>query len=187
MKILIVTLIIFSVATTGLAQQFSSGDWVDFENESRRTLKVTQSEVFKYNDFQFHVTWNDTLSYSGNIGYYGGISELKVFKQDKLLQTAQDIEDGIGLGEIVIELYDYNMDGFLDFSVVRECGASCYYAYYLFDTTLQKFVHQESWDDIRIQKLNKIEKLIAVYPDRFEGHTTNTLYKVKGSTLIRVK
>lgn len=99
------------------SQKFESENWIVFQEEVLTTLKFTKSETIKHQDLMFDVKWNDSLSYSNNIGYYGGILELKVSIKGKCIQTIKNIEDGIGLGEILFSIYDYNMDGFQDFSI----------------------------------------------------------------------
>ncbi|MAT90250.1 XAC2610-related protein [Marixanthomonas ophiurae] len=148
------------------AQNFNNiNNWVLFENEDITTFKITKSETIKINNLLFEAKWNDSLSYSNNIGYYGGVSELKLSFKGKYIQTIKNIEDGIALGEIPITFYDFNMDGFLDFYIRIDCGKVCHLNYYFFDETSSTFIYKKEWDYVNIFKLNKIKKQILTEPD----------------------
>lgn len=149
------------------------------------TLSFTKSETLTIGDLSFQAIWDDKQSYSDNIGYYGGISELKVFKDNQYLQTIKNIEDGIALGNINFNVYDYNMDGYLDFTVPIDCGRSCNYAYYLYSSQTEKFEYRKEWDYLRIQKMNKEKKQIISQPDGMRDNRKT--YQVKGLRLIEIK
>lgn len=151
------------------------------EKEPTTTRTFTKSKAQSINDISLKSIWDDKLSYSENLGYYGGISELKILKNNTLIQTIKNIEDGIGLGEIRFTFYDYNMDGYLDFTIPINCGNSCYDSYYLFNPRTNKFEHSKSWDYLRIDKLNKSEKKILSIPDGIATDTSQSLYKIDGS------
>ncbi len=167
--------------------QEKTSTWVSMENEPTTTLSFTKSETQSVNDISLKAIWDDKLSYSANIGYYGGISELHIFKNKKHIQTIKKIEDGIALGYIYITFYDYNMDGNLDFTIPIDCGKSCYVSYYLFNPKTNKFEHSKSWDYLRIDKLNKSKKQILSIPDSNATDTAHSLYKIEGKELIKVK
>lgn len=152
---------------------------------SRTTLSFTKSETLSVDDLSFQAIWDDKLSYSDNIGYYGGIGELKVFKDNQYLQTIKNIEDGIALGNINFNVYDYNMDGYLDFTVPIDCGRSCNYSYYLYNPETKKFEHRIEWDYLRIQKMNKEKKQIISQPDGMEDNRKT--YQVNGMKLTEIE
>lgn len=179
-------IIIFFIPFPVLFSQNSNG-WALFEKEPTTTLSFTKSETQNIKDISLKAIWDDKLSYSANIGYYGGISELQIFKNKKHIQTIKKLEDGIALGYINITFYDYNMDGYLDFTIPIDCGKSCYESYYLFNPKTNKFEHSKSWDYVRIDKLNKSKKQILSIPDGNAGNTSHYLYKVDGKQLIKVK
>lgn len=94
------------------------------ENEPTTTLSFSKSETLSVDGFPLEAIWDKKLSYSDNLGHYGGISKLKIFKNGKHLQTLENIEDGLALGQLYLTFYDYNMDGYLDFSIPIDCGKS---------------------------------------------------------------
>lgn len=183
---LLLAISLFLLSVISHSQEKTS-TWVSMENEPTTTLSFTKSETQSVNDISLKAIWDDKLSYSANIGYYGGISELHIFKNKKQIQTIKKIEDGIALGYIHITFYDYNMDGYLDFTIPIDCGKSCYDYYYIFNPKTNKFEHSKSWDYVRIDKLNKSKKQILSIPDGNAGDTSHYLYKVDGKQLIKVK
>ena len=161
--------------------------WVLMNNEPTTTITFTKSETQSINDISLKAIWGDKLSYSENLGYYGGIAELQILKNNTQIQTIKNIEDGIGLGEIQFTFYDYNMDGYLDFTIPIDCGNSCYDSYYLFNPQTNKFEHSKPWDYLRIDKLNKSKKQILSIPDGNSTDTSPSLYKIDGRQLIKIK
>ena len=154
------------------------------DTDTRTTLSFTKSEKLSVGDLSFQAIWNSKLSFSDNIGYYGGIAELRIFKNKKHLQTIKNIEDGIALGNINFEVYDYNMDGYLDFTVPIDFGGSCNYAYYLYNPKTTKFEHRKQWDYLRIEKMNKETKQIISQPDGMSDNGKK--YQVEGLQLIKI-
>lgn len=142
----------------------------------------TQQQEIGY--FSLQAVWNDTLSYSENLGYVGGFGELQIFKNKKPLQTIYKIEDGIALGEIRFSFYDYNMDGHLDFSVPIDCGKSCYDSYYLFNPETGRFQHYEEWDYLRIQELHRTTKQIRTVPEGTAVSGESKLFQIEGNQLV---
>lgn len=179
--------LIITLFTSILLFSQKSEYWVLMDKETITTLSLSKSETLSVNEFSFQATWDNKLSYSENLGYYGGISELQVFKNNKPIQMIKNIEDGIGLGEMSFTFYDYNMDGYTDFKIPIDCGKSCYDAYYLFNPQTEKFEHQQEWDYLRIQKLNKITKQILSVPTSEALQTSQILYQVNERKLIKLK
>ncbi|MDQ7917391.1 hypothetical protein RBU60_07380 [Mesonia sp. MT50] len=155
------------------------------DKDSSTTLSFTKSETLSVADLSFQAIWDDKLSYSDNIGYYGGIAELRVFKNKKHLQTIKNIEDGIALGYINFEMNDYNIDGYLDFTVPISCGRSCNYSYYLYNSKTKKFEYRKEWDYLRIQIMDKEKKQIISQPDGMQDD--GKIYQVEGLKLIEIK
>jgi hypothetical protein len=52
------------------------------EHEPTITLSFTKSEIQNIKDFFFNVVWDNQLSYSENLGHYGGIAELNILKMN---------------------------------------------------------------------------------------------------------
>lgn len=172
-------IISFLILTTNFA--FSQEEWVDFSKEKI----ITKSIKFKINNLEFDVIWDDKLIPNENLGHLGGIKKLSISDNNKIIDNHVDIIDNVGLQYVIINFYDYNFDGFIDFSIQDECDKNCYYKYYLYDKTQKKFIYQKSWDYLRIQKVNKTKKLIRTQPD---GMIDNReLYKVEKNELIKLK
>jgi len=184
-KILVTLFIVINIVS--YSQNFNEKDWVPFDANRVTTLTITKTENLKFKNFEFKIIWDKKLSYSNNIGYYGGIKSMKIFSNSKLINTYENIEDGVALGEIYLRLYDYNMDGNIDFTLPIDCGKSCYQTYYLFNPKLQKFENNKDWDYLRIQKMNHKTKQILGEPDGTCCDGDQKLYKVVGSKLIKQK
>lgn len=165
------------------AQNFDSKDWTINDMDKNPGLTITKTENLKFQNLTFKVKWNPSLSYSNNIGTYGGIGEMKIYYKDKYLQTLKKIEDGVALGEIYMYLFDFNMDGYLDFSIRSECGKSCYYNYYLYNVKKKNFIHDKEWDGVSISKINKKTKQILEVPNGTAVDGTQILYKMVNNKL----
>jgi|TARA_B110000091_G_scaffold12237_2_gene11826 hypothetical protein len=171
----------FFFLTVSLNAQF-----LDLKDKDIVFKSVNKSQIFKVNNFKFIVTWDKKLSYSSNFeSHYGGIKELKIYKGNKLLNVFKDIDDPNALNQIVFRFYDYNLDGYIDFSVPIDSGKNTWEKYYLYNPTENKYEHITTWDYLRIQKIDKTNKRILTQPD---GNVDNReLFKIEGNKLIKVK
>ena len=177
-KSIVVILMLTSLIT------FSQGKWVNFSEENEINIKITEAKnTFKINDLEFVSVWGNKIIPNEKTGHLEGIKNLKIFHKGKQLNEFSNIPDNIGLGYVVIRFYDYNFDGFLDFTIQVNCGGSCYSNYYLYDKKLKKFIYQKNWN-IRIQKINKKEKLILTQPDGMED--SGRLFRVVYGNLIKM-
>ncbi|TXD46044.1 XAC2610-related protein [Polaribacter sp. IC073] len=144
---------------------YSQDRWVNFADENEINIKITKdTNKFKVNDLEFVAVWNSKMTPNEKYGYLGGIKNLKIFYKEQQMDEHVNLPDNIGLGYVIMKFYDYNFDGFLDFTIQVDCGGSCYSHYYLYDIKQQKFIYQKDWN-FRIQKINKKEKLILTQPD----------------------
>lgn len=161
--------------------------WQDFSKENVITLNINKTKSYKIDKYIFNVVWNKKLSYSENISDYGGIQKLSILKENRELQTINNIEDNVALGNILFSFYDYNFDGHIDFSIPIDCGQSCWEKYYLFNPKSNKFEHIKSWDYLRIQKIDKKNKMILSQPDGNAIEDNRVSYRVKGLEIIEVR
>lgn len=158
--------------------------WIDFETEEIDGIRISKTEDFTFKELRFKAIWDDKLTLSDNIGYYGGIKQLKIYLNNQLVNVFDSIEDANAIGEILITIYDYNFDGNLDFSYLRESGATASYSNYcLYNPASNKFEVIESWSLLRIQKINKRTKEILAHPDWRRGRV---FYEINGLELIKV-
>ena len=158
--------------------------WIDFETEEIDGIRISKTEDFTFKDLRFKAIWDDKLTLSDNIGYYGGIKQLKIYLNNQLVNVFDSIEDANAIGEILITIYDYNLDGNLDFSYLRERGATASYSNYcLYNPVSNKFEVIGSWSGLRIQKINKRTKEILAHPDWRYGRM---FYKINGLELNKV-
>jgi len=162
-------------------------NWQLFSQEKIITIDINKTDNFIVNNLKVVIVWNKQLSYSKNIGYYGGIKSLTIFKNNKPLQTISNIEDNIALGTISINFYDYNLDGYLDFTIPIDCGKICWDKYYIFNPQKNKYENLKDWDYLRIQKINKIKKQILSEPDGNAFTDNRKLYQIKGLELTELK
>jgi hypothetical protein len=173
-------LLIFFIAFTYYS--FSQNEyWQLFSNENIQYIKVSKSGTYELNEITFKIIWDNKLSYSENIGYYGGINTLTVYKNNERIQTFNDIEDNIALGTINFKFYDFNFDGFLDFTIPIN---SRWEMYFIYNSQSKKYEHLEEWDYLRVQKIDKKNKLIMTQPDGMIDNRKT--YQIKGNQLIEI-
>jgi len=173
-----VIILISLVACKSYSQNFNSKDWLLFERENITYHTISKSETFSIDDYTFEIIWGNKVSYTEKLGYYGGISSIKIYKNKALINTFSNIEDTVALGEIHLTFYDYNFDGHLDFTLPIDCGKSCWYKYYLYNPKTNKFQHSKDWDYLRIQKINKEMKLILSQPDGAATESQQKVYQI---------
>ena len=88
-----------------------------------------------------------------------------------------------GVVKFIIDFYDFNLDGTIDFRIRGECGGSCYYSYYLSNIKINKFENPKEWDYIRVRALDFKNKLLA---DQVVSVNEGAyVYKVNGNRLIK--
>ncbi|MDD7913193.1 XAC2610-related protein [Polaribacter ponticola] len=164
---------------------YSQDGWTNFADENEINIKITENtKKFKVNYLEFVSVWDSKMTPNEKYEYLGGIKNLKIYFKNKQIDEHVNLPDNIGLGYVLMRFYDYNFDGFLDFTVQVDCGGSCYSSYYLYDEKLKKFVYQKEWN-ISIQKINKKEKLILTQP---EGMVDDrSLFRVNDDKLIKIK
>lgn len=179
----ILLILLIGYHTMMFSQNFDSKDWTINDMDKIPGLTITKTENLKFQNLTFKVKWNPSLSYSNNIGSYGGIGEMKIYYKDKYLQTLKKIEDGVALGEIYMYLFDFNMDGFLDFSIRSHCGGTCYDNFYIYNPAIKKFEQLKEWGSVRIIKINTKTKQILNAPDGTAGEGVQILYKMVNNKL----
>lgn len=177
-------LFLLLISSNSYSQNFDSKDWTSNNMDRIPGLTITKSEDLKFQNLTFKVKWNPKLSYSDNLKrHYGGIGEMKIYYKLQLLQTITKIEDGVALGEIYMWLFDFNMDGYLDFSIRSHCGGTCYDNFYIYNPAIKKFEHLQEWDGVRISQINKKTKQILATPSGTATEGTQTLYKIINNKL----
>lgn len=181
MKLLLVILINICVLQS---QNQSNKNWEELTEKDMIYITVTaKTQKFKVTNFTFESVWDSKQNYSKNIGFYGGIKALKVYRDKKPLITIYKIEDALALGEIYFEFYDYNFDGDIDFSVPMDSGKGIIRKYYLFNKELNQFKHYKDWDGIGIDAINPSKKQIKSNDAYNALHGTNYIYQVSGYKL----
>ncbi|WP_370398578.1 XAC2610-related protein [Tenacibaculum dicentrarchi] len=176
-------LILFIISNKNFAQK---NNWKKFSEEKITKVNINKTGIYKVQNYILNVVWNEKLSYSENIGYYGGIQKLSIYKKNKKLQVINKIEDGIALGNINFSFYDYNFDGYIDLSIPIDSGNSCWDKYYIFNPKSNKFENKKSWDYLRIQKIDKKNKLILSQPSGNAFEDNRKTYKIKGLKIIEI-
>ncbi|MGR7813169.1 XAC2610-related protein [Lacinutrix undariae] len=177
-KIVLITLLVASNVI--FAQK---NEWIDFSKEKTERLKIDKTGIYKVQNYTFDVIWDEKLDYSNNIGYYGGIKKMTIYKDNKQIQVLNDIEDTIALGEINFCFYDYNFDGELDFTIPINYK---WLRYYLFIPKSNKFENLKDWDYLKIQKVDKKNKRILTHPDGNATVDNRKTYKIKGLDIIKI-
>ena len=154
--------------------------WELLDDKAISRIQITESGKYVIEEYIFEVSWNDSLSYSNNIGFYGGIEKLIISREESKIQCLKNIEDAIALGSINLSFFDYNMDGHLDFSLPLN---DRWPKYYLYNPETQQFQHSPTWDYIKIQKINQTKNLIQTHPSGMQNNTE--IYKVEGMKLLK--
>ena len=98
-------------------------------------------------------------------------------KDNREIQVIENLEDNVALGTIYLNFYDYNLDGYLDFTLPIN---SRWLMYYIFNPQTNLFEHLEDWDYLRIQKIDKKNKLILSEPDGNAMEDNRKIYKING-------
>lgn len=172
------------ISFQGFAQDDYSGkNWTLFENENTTHLKFTKTQNKTVGNIRLEADWDDKMSHSENIGDYGGIKQLDIFKNGEHIQTMQNIKDQLAIGYIIFKFYDYNMDGHLDFSIPIN---SRYDKYFIYNPKSKLFEHRKSWDYLRIQKINKSKTQILSQPEGTALEGEKYLYQIDGLKIEKI-
>lgn len=163
---------------------YTQNNWQLFKDEWLCTEKIRTTEFFMINGFTFSAQWNEKLSFSENLGYYGGIQLLKIYKDGQEIQTIKNLEDGLALGYVIFDFYDFNLDGHIDFAVPISSGRSRWDKYFIYNPSTEKFEHREEWDYLRIQKIDKEKKQLLSQPDGMQDNRKK--YQIDGVRLIEI-
>ena len=172
------------IIIVGICLNFSCSkkkEWSYFSEEKVEILQLKGTDSLTVENLDFKSVWDYEMNFSDNIGYYGGIDRLSIYKNDKLIQVITEIDDNIALGYITFWFYDFNFDGYLDFRIPANDN---WYFYYIFNPKLNKFEYKNNWDVIKIQKIDKTNKQILTQPDGNYQEDTRKLYQVKGSEVL---
>lgn len=163
----------------------SSGTWIKGSDLPIKVVTISKSGIQNIGLFELKTLWDDKLSYSSNIGYYGGIKELSIYLNGTQVNVLKNIEDYVALGDIRLEFFDFNFDGILDFRMPISCGRSCNFKYYIFNLGTNQFDYSSSWDYLRILKVNFEALQIIPIPD---GNYDNErkLYQINGMRLDKL-
>jgi hypothetical protein len=183
----LISLIFLCISHTGGAQEYNSTNWIEFTDEYVQTFIASKSQLsFQIDCFSFEIIWDDKLVLDEVCNtFMGGITKLEIYKDGHLINTIEDMIDIIGLGEIYFDFYDFNMDGHLDFRYPISMGKSRWDRYFLFNSSKNQFQYRSKWEGLRIQKVNKKDKLILSQPDGIVDN--RKIFAVKGNRLIVVK
>lgn len=174
-KLLLIICLVFQYNI--YSQNFDTKDWTLFEEKDVTYYTVTKTEKFIIENLTFEIVWDKKLTPNEKFGYLGGIKSMRIYKDKKLINTILNITDEIGLGEIYFRFYDYNFDGYLDFTIpINEKWEK----YYLFNSSINNFQNYKDWDYLKIQKVNKKDKLILSHPDGNSEIDSRKLYQIKG-------
>lgn len=154
------------------------------------SIKITKEiKSFSVNELVFLVTWDEKLAINENKGgFYEGIKWLDIYKNDEKIQTFENIKDEDNIGQINLNIFDFNFDSELDFYLpLGSCGKSCYYKYYIYNPTQKKFEHNDILDYKRIQEVNTKEKLIKTVMEGNCCEGDYYIYKADGPKIIDVE
>jgi hypothetical protein len=158
--------------------------WVDFKAVESPRFYINSNDTFEIGNLKFEIIFDEKLSYLEKLGHYGGIKEMKIFKNGKHIQTMQNIEDPTAVGIVDFAVGDYNLDGHQDLKMRLNDN---YFKSLLFNPVLQKFEHIESWDYLRTGKFNLTKKQLVTTPEGTAGYGDFHLYQVSDTELKKLK
>jgi|SRR5690625_1756949 len=165
--------------------QVFSQVWQDFEKENIIHVEVRDS-TYNIENFTFDaVKWED-----GPYKFAGGeLKELHIYKDNELIQVMEGIKETLEMNPyLIFTFYDYNLDGHIDFRILRDCGKTCYFDYYLFNPETQKFELAEDWKWVRIDEINKDKKQFWDFPSGTAVEGSRDLYQIEeGNKLRKIK
>lgn len=156
-------------------------------NEEYLRFGIDSTQTFQVGVFTFEAVYDENMSFSENIGNWGGIRQMTISKNSRHLQTMTDIKDIFGFGVVQIEFYDFNLDGHIDMRFVLAEGKAHFHEYFLFNPQKQIFKHAEDWDYIRPDYYNFKEKQFLTIPYGTAGYGDFGLYQINGSKLRQLK
>ena len=181
-------LVAFLIPFSILSQIKKDKNWTYMEDENIKNINISkENTIVEVDNFRFEMTWDEKLSHSSNLGNYGGVSKIKIYKDGKYVQSLGEIEDPNALNYISFMFYDYNMDGFIDFSYYISCGKGCWPAYYFYNPEKQSFEHVKEWDYIIPWEINKVKKQFRTSPDGNATEGIQKLYQIGGLKLKLVE
>ena len=165
------------------SQNFYSEDWVYLKSDDIIHYTVNKTKKFRIKNLTIEIIWDEKMSKNKYLKDLGGIKSMKIYKDNQLTNTIQNIEDKIQLREINFHFYDFNFDGNLDFTIPINAG---WRKDYLYNPTNNTFQNYEDWDYLKIQKINKKNKQILSQPD---GNIPNSreLFQINGNEIIKIK
>jgi hypothetical protein len=158
-------------------------NWITIADEILY-LNISETGIYEIGDIRFEILWEKEMEPNQNLGYLGGITDLKIFKEGAQVNCFENLVDPVGLGEINFEFFDFNLDGHLDFRFPIAVGQSRWDQYFIYSERNSRFEHLPSWDYLKIHKVNKLDKLIITHSD---GYKSRELFEVKGDSLVFVR
>ena len=186
-KIIPIILIVIILVVCSNCSFKQENNWQKISEGDITSIEISETGKYKVHNYTLDVIWDNKLSHSENIGYYGGIKKLSINKENNYIQALSNIEDGIALGSIYFDFFDYNFDGYIDFSFPISCGKICWNQYYIFNPQSNKFEHKEDWDYLRIKAIDKKNKMILSESNGNAVENNQKIYKVKGLDIIEIK
>lgn len=162
--------------------------WQKYEPLMSITINK-EIKSFSVNELAFLVTWDEKLAINENKGgFYEGIKRLDIYKNDEKIQTLENIKDEDRIGQINLNIFDFNFDNELDFTLpLGFCGKSCYYKYYIYNPTQKIFNQIDTLNFKRIQEVNTKEKLIRTVMEGTCCEGDYFIYEVNGLNLKQLK
>ena len=136
--------------------------------------------------YTFTGYWNSNLPHK-NDAYTGGLDSLVVQHKNGAKQTLTGLEDAILLDRIYFELFEYNMDGYLDLSYPLSSGRSQWPQYMLYHPNTKHFELDTTWNYVRYLRYAKAYQVFQTTPDSGGLHTYYDYYRVADGQLELIK
>lgn len=169
-------------------ERYSEQSWVYLDRSNIIVFNITSDTIFDVGDFHFKVKYDAKMNYNDNAGsHYGGISEMKIFKNKKEIQRLKSVEDIRALGTVEIAFYDINLDGHIDMRFILSEGKGNFYEYHLFNPEKTQFEHREEWDYLRPNRYNYSKKQFITIPYGTAIVGDYGLYQINGNTITKIK
>jgi len=170
-----------------------------FEVEDEEPLEIKKVNFsrtntdFKIGEFNIKTFWvrnlaADTSITNRNEGYK--IKKMMIYQNGNLLQVFKKFDNDYGIGELPVGFHDYNLDGFMDISMLSydRMGCCAYENFYFFNSINNSFDYEEEWNSIRIAKLDKNKMILeTTLFSRCYCENYKKVYLIRGTKLKQLK
>jgi hypothetical protein len=162
--------------------------WEYLDNSKVILFNVSSDTILNVKNFRFEIDFDDKMNFNENAeNHYGGISQMRIIKDNKQIQELRNIEDVRALGVVEIAFYDVNLDGHIDMRFIISEGKGNFYEYYFYNPSQNRFINNEDWEYVRPNRYNKSLKQFITIPYGTAMVGEFALYQLDGVGIKKIK